>query len=253
VNVESGLITTLELGGRVTDLDLSRDGSVAVAVVRDLSQVVVIDMLDPTAASPPSVSVPGEIFGSAALAADGSRAVLYTTAVSGYDHVTLLGLADTASPRTVALKAPVSSMFVTPEPDPQHAVAILQVSQSSGSPVKGAFSLIPIAAQLSPKIVSTNAPPTGVAIAPEGDRVLVAVRDDATQNYGVYLGALPSLEVNLLPLASPPVATGIVASVRRGYVAQAHPEGRITVIDLDNGTARTVTGFELAARVRYTN
>jgi hypothetical protein len=235
----------------VTDLDLSEDGGVAVATVRDLSRVFVIDMQNPTAASPPSVTVPGEIFGSAALANEGSRAVLYTTAVPGYDHVSLLDLGDPPSWRTVAVKARVSSMLVAPEPDPQHAVAILQVAAASTA--KGAFSLIPLVAQLSPKIVSTQAPPNGVAIAPEGDRVLVTVRDDATGTYGVYLGALPSLEVNLLTLASPPVATGIVPSVRRGYVAQAHPEGRITVIDLDQGTARTVTGFELASRVRYSN
>jgi hypothetical protein len=250
VDIATGKITTLELGGNVTDLDLSEDGNVAVAVLRDLSQVVSIDMRVPTAASPPSVTIAGEIFGSAALSTDGSRAALYTTAVPNYDHVTLLSLGDSPTWRTVALKAPVSSMFVAR--GAQHAVAVLSVNPSST--VKGAFSLIPIESQLSPKIVATpDAPPTAVAIAPDGDRVLVTVRNDASQKYGVYLASLPSLEVNLLELASPPTATGVVPSVRKGYVAQAHPEGRITVIDLDTGNAQTVTGFELAAKVRYTN
>ena len=35
----------------------------------------------------------------------------------------------------------------------------------------------------------------------------------------------------------------------RGYVAQKHPEGRITFVTLDSGEARTLTGFELGSRV----
>ena len=35
----------------------------------------------------------------------------------------------------------------------------------------------------------------------------------------------------------------------RAFVAQAHPEGRITFVDLDSGAHRTLTGFELGAKV----
>jgi len=51
------------------------------------------------------------------------------------------------------------------------------------------------------------------------------------------------------PLASPPIAAGVAAAARRGYVAQQHPEGRITFVTLDSGEARTLTGYELGARV----
>ena len=51
------------------------------------------------------------------------------------------------------------------------------------------------------------------------------------------------------PLASPPIAAGIAVAAARGYVAQQHPEGRITFITLDSGEARTLTGYELGARV----
>ena len=88
-----------------------------------------------------------------------------------------------------------------------------------------------------------------MAVAPTSDRVLVTVRDDAHKNFGVYLGLLPSLEVRRYPLASPPIAAGVVAGAGRGYVAQQHPEGRITFVTLDSGDARTLTGYELASRV----
>jgi hypothetical protein len=46
-----------------------------------------------------------------------------------------------------------------------------------------------------------------------------------------------------------PGATGIVPLAKRGFVAQKHPEGRITFIDLETGAAQTLSGFEIAARV----
>jgi hypothetical protein len=63
------------------------------------------------------------------------------------------------------------------------------------------------------------------------------------------MGLFPSLEVQRFSLASPPIAAGVVAGAGRGYVAQKHPEGRITFITLDSGEARTLTGFELGSRV----
>jgi hypothetical protein len=248
VDLLTGDRNSLELGAAVTDLDLRQDGQMALAVLRDRAEVVALDLSTPgSVVAQPAVSVPGEFFGSAALAHDGSVAVLYTT-LPAYHHVTTLLLGEETSLRTVSVQVSVSDMFMAS--DAQHAVAFLRVP--AGSTAKGAFALIPTRTTVSPKLVSLPAPPTAVAIAPApSDRALVTIRDDTTQTYGVYVAKLPSLEANLVPLASPPVATGIVSSIRKGYVAQAHPEGRITVIDLEGGGAQTITGFELAAKVRY--
>jgi hypothetical protein len=67
--------------------------------------------------------------------------------------------------------------------------------------------------------------------------------------YAVYMGLFPTLEVQRVGLASPPSPPGVVAEAGRGYVAQKHPEGRITFVTLDSGEARTLTGFELGSRV----
>jgi hypothetical protein len=75
------------------------------------------------------------------------------------------------------------------------------------------------------------------------------VRDDEKKIYGVYLVRLPNLQVDLVKLASPPLATGIVKAANKGYVAQLHPEGRITFVDFTDGSIRTLTGFELGAKV----
>jgi hypothetical protein len=84
---------------------------------------------------------------------------------------------------------------------------------------------------------------------PAGDRSVVAERDDATKIFGAYLVRSENQQVDRYPLSSPPIAVGTVVGAKRAYIAQEHPEGRLTFIDLDTGLARTLTGFELAARV----
>ena len=74
-------------------------------------------------------------------------------------------------------------------------------------------------------------------------------RDLTKQLYGTYLVHLASLEQTFIPLSSPPLAAGMIPSANRAFVAQAHPEGRITFVNLDDGSQHTLTGFELAAKV----
>ncbi|HVJ19462.1 MAG TPA: hypothetical protein VM686_28780, partial [Polyangiaceae bacterium] len=99
------------------------------------------------------------------------------------------------------------------------------------------------------KIVGTDAPPRLVSFAPSGDHAVLATRDDLAQRYGAYVVELAGLAEEFVPLSSPPVSVGIVASKSRAFVAQLHPEGRITFVDLETHDAHTLTGFELAAKV----
>jgi hypothetical protein len=85
-----------------------------------------------------------------------------------------------------------------------------------------------------------------VVLSPAGDRALLTVHDDVKHVYAVYMGLFPTLEVQRIGLASPPIAAGVVAAAGRGYVAQKHPEGRITFVTLDSGEARTLPASSLA-------
>ncbi len=248
VTLATGDRLTRTLPGNVTDLDLSQDGSRALAVVRSTSQVAVFKVPDiATSTNHDTATIAGEQFGSVSLSPDGKVAVLYENAVDN-NHVTLLSL-DSQSyldHRTVDLKAPVQAVFVSP--DAQNALALQ--STPAGSTKAGAFSVVPTTVVRAPRIEGTDAPPTAVAIAPSpSSRALVTVRDDQRRQFGVYVVRMPSLQVDYLPLASPPIATGMVPAAGKGYVAQLNPDGRITFIDLTDGSARTLTGFELAAKV----
>jgi hypothetical protein len=258
VSLRDGTPTRVALPSAPTDLTLAPDGTFAIAVLRDASTVAVLPL--PAIASDPgsftTTKIDGETIGRAVVAEDMTTkqtSVLLFTTVAAVDRLTVLTLQPTPSFRTVTLHAPVFAVF--PTADGQNAIVLHEVAPTPGSTVKGAFSIVPIAKSLPAKTVSLTAPPTAVALSPKGDRALVTVSDDMS-TFGVELAVMPSLAVTAYSLASPPTAVGVAAAAGTGgtgFVAQSYTDGRITFIDLSGGdagsTARTITGFELGARV----
>jgi hypothetical protein len=267
VDLDSRVRTAITLGAPVTDVDVSNDGARGVAVARGTGEVAIFPLAGhaPAAADVVRINVPGQTIGQVALTASGTTAVLYSNAVLA-ERLTVLTLTGTPAVHVVKLHAPVLSAF--PTPDGKFAVVLhpADVPPSTTVDVDGgaadagvlpqgppppavAFSLAPLDGTQPPRIEMADAPIRAVAIAPASNRALITVRDDANGIFGTYLGLLPTLEVRRYPLASPPVSTGVVGAANRGYVAQQHPDGRITFLSLDSGDARTLTGYELGARV----
>lgn len=237
----------LTLPGNVTDLDLSDKGDRAVGVVRDSGTVSIIPI--PGAIADASqitnIVVADATIGSVSLAPGGNTGLLYTNAVAS-QRLDILTMAGAPQTRAVKLYSPVLGVFSSP--DGQHALVVHQAS-STDAAGDLAFSLVPVANALPAKIVATKAKPFAVGFASDSKSVIVAEKDDTKKIYGVYLGHLPELMVDRYDLASSPVSVGVVDGAQRAFVAQNHPDGRITFIDLGTGEARTLTGFELAARV----
>jgi hypothetical protein len=246
VSLTDEVRTDIELAAPVTDLDLSEAGDRAVAVMRSTSAVAVLPIpgIASSAQTLAEMTVSGETIGSVALAQDGTSGLLFTNA-SAVERITVLKLTEPPSYRTVRLYSPVLAVF--PTRDARHAIVLHDLGTNSAS--TGAFSIVPTGDVLPAKIVSTDGPLTQVAVAPTSDAAFVLERNDTTKIHAVHLARMPSLEVTRYPLASPPTAVGIVAGARRAWIAQEHPEGRLTFVDLDSGKARTLTGFELAARI----
>lgn len=264
VELATGTRSTIALGSPVTDVDVA--GTVAVAVARATAEVAVMPLAGgaPAEAAVTRLSVPGETIGQVAITASGKMAVLYSNAIPA-ERLTVLTLGATPTLRAVKLHGPVLSALptadgkfavvlhpVTPPPAPAVDGGADAAAVDAGpavTPVANAFSLVSLDGTRPARIEMTDAPIRAVALAPASDRVLLTVRDDARKIYGAYLGRLPALSVERYALASPPLAAGILGGANRGYVAQQHPEGRITFLTLDSGEARTLTGYELGARV----
>lgn len=280
VDLTTGVTGTVTLSGPVTDLDVTSDGARAIAVVRQTSQVAILPLA--TAGTDPTTVlytiITDELIGSVVLTADNKQALLYSNA-SDAEHLTVLDLV-TGAYRVLHVHAPVLSLF--PSPDGQYAVvlhhqpvavadagvpgsvdastrdagvadggvAVTTTPTPTAPPaIAPAFSVIPLDGTRSGRIQETGAAPQSIAFAPNSSQALVTVRGDQTKTFGVYVVGLPTLQVTPIVLASPPIATGVVAAANRGYVAQSHPEGRITFIPFDTSTPQTLTGFDLGARV----
>lgn len=270
VDLSTGTLGSIPLSGAVTDLDVTADGKAAVAVVRDTSEVAIIPLGAgiPDPATVQHVTITGETVGSASISADGKTVLLYTNA-EAVQRLTVLTLGTTPVYRVVKLHAPILAVFATP--DASNAVVLHSESpapvpdggapQADGGTTAShdagvasqtpthAFSLVPLTGNLPAEIQETDVPPQAVAVSPAGDRVLVTERDDQHKVYAVYVGQFPSLQIQKIALASPPIAVGVLAGAKQGYVAQQNAEGRITFIALDSGQARTLTGFEIGASV----
>ncbi|MEO5766819.1 MAG: hypothetical protein ABIS92_00580 [Polyangia bacterium] len=278
VDLSTGATGVVSLSGPVTDLDVTADGARAIAVVRQTSEVALLPLATAgtDAATVLRTNVTGELIGSVTLTADSKQALLYSNATDS-EHLVVLDLA-TATYHVVRVHAPVLSVF--PTPDGQYAVvlhhqrAVMGTAADGGAsdgagaaatpgtgtgtgtgaaaappPIASAFSLIPLDGSRSGRIQETVASPQAVAIAPNSSQAIVTVADSRAQVFGAYLAGLPGLQVTRLDLASPPIATGVVAAANRGYVAQRHPEGRITFVPFTTGVPQTLTGFDLGARV----
>jgi hypothetical protein len=242
------------LESSVTDLDLSPDGKTATAVLGNATPPKVVSFAVPKPSLDPplfdSASIKGELVRSVTLAPDGNLALLYANAVPS-NHLTLLDTEPGAHHfgyRTLDLQGAVQSVFVAPD----SSTAITFQTPPLGSKKKGLFSIVPTQAVRSPRIVGSDAEPSEIAFSDAATgKALVTVHDSSSAVRGVYVIGLANLEQNFVPLSSEPLpgATGIVAEAKRGFVAQKHPEGRITFIDLETGVAQTLSGFEIAARV----
>jgi len=246
-------VVTLE--SSVTDLDLSPDGATATAVLGNTNPPRVVSFAVPRpslgANEFATATIPGELVRSVTLAPNGKLALLYANAVPS-NHLTLLDTTpddqNGLSYRTLDMQGAVQGVYISPD----SAAAITFLTPPLGSTKKGLFGIVLTQAMVSPRIVGTDAVPTEIAFSDaETGKALVTVHDSKSPVRGVYVVGLTNLEQNFVPLSSDPLpgATGIVAEARRGFVAQKHPEGRITFIDLDTGVAQTLSGFEIAARV----
>jgi hypothetical protein len=251
-------VRTVELGSGITDLDLSPTGAFVLAVLR--AENAYVQLALPAAFDPGAVVerhvLMGEVVGSAALSADGNTAVLYTTAVEpAVERLVVVDLKPgaTTAPLPVPLKKGVRAVAVAPD----GKTAIVLHTKVAGDP---ADPKIDVEAQIDrsygytivnlqsgfPKLQLTSGDVSSLALTPDGARAFVLVRSSRL----VQRIALGSFIVDDFPVGSPPVALAVLGdAVKRVFVSQEHPEGRISFINWETGVVESVTGFELNGRI----
>lgn len=258
IDLTTRAITPYAAMGAVTDLDIAPDGSFALAVVRERSEVLRIPI--PAGFTAPStvtrVEATGEFVGSVTFAPDGSRALLYTTALP-LERVTLMDLAAPAPAlQVIRLRKAVRAVAFSPD----SRSALLVHSHSPGSPDDATvdletridrsfgYTLLDVGTRFA-KLQLTPTEVGPFAIVTDGSHAFVLLRDDAHQVAQAHRVSLRSFAVDTLTLGSPPSSVGVVSGTQRAFIGQEHPEGRITFVDWTSGALQSVTGFELNSRI----
>lgn len=250
----AGAATVVPLASPPTDIDLAPDGTHVYAVEREAKKLAVIAV--PSGATTQIELAAGAV-GSLALSADGKRGLLYTNATLD-ERITLVKLDDPTYPVvTWPLKKAVRAVGISPT----GTTAIVLNAKAAGDPATATsvddyidksygYTLLDLATGFG-KLQITPVDPGPFVYAPDGSKAYVAL------DGGAGLGATRELQIVTTqtgvvfprPLGSPPSAVGILPGANVAFVAQRHPLGRVSFVELVADTVRTVTGFDLNAHV----
>lgn len=241
----------------VTDLDLSASSDFAVAVVRSRSTAFVLDIPRSftEGLAPREIHVEGEFIGSCSLTADGTRALLYTTADPTNERLTIVDLEGESPPRVVELRKSIRSVTISED----GRIAMIVHNRLAGDPAEPGvdpdvridrsygYSVLELASGFA-KLETTEVEVGPFALVPDGT-ALFALFDRGTDGEVHRIG-LSDFLVESLVLGSSPRSIGTIPGSGRVFVGQEHPDGRISFIDWKTLEVESVTGFELNSRIR---
>lgn len=260
--------SVLTLPGVASDLDLTADGTHAVAVLRERSEVArfslpggdsleVFDVslpgTDCAAGVDPCVVAPGQ----AVLTPDGKSAAVFTNARKS-ESFGWLDFDTGAFKRFTRLQKLVRTLGISP--DGTHAIVLHRPDPNStvsddyerGVDRAEGYSVVDLAAHVSQLKLTDKVAPLEFVWAPDGKHAAVTLRNDAARAWRVEAINLKTLIVSTLALASAPQFAGPLpgqSSDARVWVTQEHSAGRISFVDLAARTVRTATGYELNSEI----
>jgi hypothetical protein len=247
--------TSTGVRSTITDLDLSADGSYALAVSRERSTLVRIPIPDGFE-NPELITktkIDGVLVGAAAVSPNGHWAVLYTSVVTE-ERIVVVDLTNETEPYPLDLKKAVEG--VTFSSTGEQAFVVHQ--KVDGDPTETTitteqmidrsygYSLVDLKDRFR-KILITDATPQQTMAVPETPYVFLTFTGT---NHKIQRINMDTFVDDSIDLGTHPVSMGVVPSAKRIFVNQEHVEGRMTFIDWDTMATRSVTGYELNSMIR---
>jgi len=256
-----GLSASIDLPSVPSDVDLAKDGTAAYAVLKDSSELAILDLSAglPAVEDLTLVEIPGESVGSMVLSPLGGQAVLFTNAAS-VERLSIVDFADPANAtvRSFNLQKSVRALGY----DPTATSLIVTHAKSFGDPQENGlsfeefidrsfgYSIVDIATGFD-KLQITGANPGAFQFSTTTPRayVLIDGGDAPGALSQTHIIELDTGVVRLQTMSSPPETVGILPEAGMAFVNQRHPLGRVSFIDVANDAMRTVTGFDLNSRI----
>jgi len=260
-NVGGGLDAGVPDGGvalspELTDLDVSPDGKFAIAVLRDRGALVRIPLpqgfRDPSTLSVRLIT--DQLIGSVTLSKSGTRAIAYTTALP-VEGVVMVDLTSDAAPRSIRLRKAVRAIALSD--DGTRALVLHSVVGSAAAnadedtriDASEGYSLVDTDSGFAKlQLTTARVATSGLLLTPDGSRVFTLLNGANVKT--VEMADLKSFQVTSVELSTAPTSIGFVPGLSRVFVGQAG-EGGISFLDaLTGAKIRSVSGFEIASRIR---
>lgn len=267
-NVEGRSFSDIELPAVASDLDLTKDGLHAVAVLRATSQIMRFPLASPDEAMLIDVALPATDCtppvtpcvvapGQAVLTPDGKGAAVFTNARKSesfgwvdFDTGDFRAFSELQKlVRTIGISPAGTHAIVLHRADPTSTVSDSYerlVDRSEG------YSIVDLGSDAAQLKLTDQVAPVEFVWAADGRHAAVTLRNDGGRTYRVDAIDLERLVVASLDLASAPEYAGPLpggSADARVWVTQEHSAGRISFVDLAKRTVRTATGYELNAEI----
>lgn len=259
-----------------TDLDVSPDGSFGVMVFRTKSKVAFFDLpltlkpgdtsgdggaapmagdagpdASPDDAEPPPFewyTLTDAVVGVATLLPDSRDVLLHTTTggkAEDQRRLVHFSKSDTGyEQKSVVLERKIHS--VAAGVDGKTAVVIHQPVSASGDRHPYSYSLVELAG-MQVKFQQTPVQHKQLMLTPDGEYGFLLLEEERRTE----VINLRTFIVDELTHGSPPVAAGYAADTKKVFINQDHPAGRMTFVSMEDGSVKTVTGFNLNDDIEY--
>lgn len=221
----------------------------------DLDQVLAVESDEAAAALVELIDVEGVEAGIARLTPDEQSLMIFSTLPTSPS----VGLLDvgTGEVQTVALRNQIRTLALSPD----SAIAVVVHRAQPGSAGGSAsweerfrhahgLSLWDLASGYVRPVVLEAEPQSVLMVASQtGPTWLYGMlADEGGTGFGVVRISMETFGVEVLPIPRRPAQIGVVAD--QIFVTQEDGQGRVTFFDIETGTQRTISGFELNAEVQ---
>ena len=250
VHLQTGELGELDAGLNPTDLDLSPDGSEAIVVARDSSEVRVFDTADPLGTEAVVLDTPEtSTIGSLVLAPSGDVGLLFTT-IALEDRITFWDR-NTGEMTTRSLEKPVEAVAISPDGDSALIIHTLEDAEGENDIFTDSYGLTvvdlntwltnPVALETRPTKWTTSNDGRYSLFIMENNRN-VGVIDYATRLVDDIVVPSQPVHIGIMPLETDPEDA-------LGWISQEHELGRISFVQPYDLSVETVTGFELNSNI----
>ena len=254
VDLATGVVKLVTLASPATDIDLAPDGARVYAVSRAAKQLSIVNIPAGLAAT---IDLADATIGSFQLSPDGKRGLLYTNATLD-ERLTMVQLDAPGFPHvTWPLKKSVRAVGISPD----GKSAIVLHAKAAGNPATATtvddyidesygYSLVDLASGFA-KLQLTPVDPGPFSYATDSTKAYIALDggDGATATRALQIATVKTGVVLTKQLGSPPSGVGILPGTSQAFIAQRHPLGRVSFVEVATDAMRTITGFDLNSHV----